>query len=131
MMNIAETCMYTHKNTIKSTCIVLHKYTCCRCLVSKKRGRHLESSSRLRYCDLRRVVFQYDHYPGAIVNSSIGYSSWSEREEKGSQGYRCTQYKPTKVSSLGVSCYYSIVQVFDLRESCPILNASPPIPVFM
>ena len=96
----SNTHMYTHKNTIKSTFIVLHKYTCCWCLVRKKRGRHLESSSRLRYCDLRRVVFQYDHYPGAIVNSFIGYSSWSEREEKGRQGYRCTQYKPTKVSSL-------------------------------
>ena len=42
---------------------------------------NLESSSRLRYYDLRQVVFQYDHYPG--MNSSIGYFSWSEREEKG------------------------------------------------
>ena len=68
------------------------------------------------------MVFQYDHYPGAIVNSFIGYSSWSEKE-KGRQGYRCTQYKPTKVSLLGVSRYYSIVKVFDLKESCPVLNA--------
>ena len=98
--------MHTHKNTIKSTSIVLYKYTCCRCLVRKKRGGHLESSSRLRYCDLRRVVFQYDHYPGAIVNSSIGYSSWSEREEKRRQGYRRTQYKPPKFYS-GSSCMWS------------------------
>ena len=44
-----------------------------------------------------------DNYPGATVNSSIGYCSWSGREGKGRQRYKCTQYKPTKVSLLGVS----------------------------
>ena len=38
-----------------------------------------------------------------IKSTSIGYSFWSRREEKGRQGYRCLQYKPTKVSLLGVS----------------------------
>ena len=65
----------------KSMSIVLYKYTCCSCHVGKEKVDIFESSSRPRYCDLRRVTF-YDHYPGAMVNSSIGYSSWSEWEEK-------------------------------------------------
>ena len=74
------------------------------------------------------MVFQYDHYPGAIVNSFIGYSP--EREEKGDRVHMYT-VQANKVSLLGVSHYYSIEKVFDLKESCPVLNASPPIPVSM
>ena len=75
-MNIA-TCTCTHKehNKNKVHCVV--QVTC-----HVGRSGHLESGSELRCCDLRRVVFEFDHYLGVVVKSSIGHSSWSGREER-------------------------------------------------
>ena len=83
-MNIAGTSTSTHKehNKINIHCVVQVHMPC-----QEREVDILRAGSGLKYCNLRVVAFQYDHYPGAIVYSSIGYSSWSGREEKGRQGY--------------------------------------------
>ena len=87
LKNMAETCMHmhTHKNTIKSTSVVLYKYTCCCCQERWTSWEHQHTEN----CDLSGIPI----WPLPIVNSSNGYSSWLVREEKGRQEYKCTQYK--------------------------------------
>ena len=80
-MNIA-TCTCTHKehNKNKVHCVV--QVTC-----HVGRSGHLESGSELRYCDLRRVVFQYDHALPWGCSKELHWPLFLVREGGERQGY--------------------------------------------